>query len=915
MSKNPEAKITVKMFNDDFKKGAKELTKESQTISREFKLQSEQMKLTATETEKLQAKMDFLSKKHDVAKRSVQEHEQAYEQAKSMFGENSKAAEDMAKKLDNARIDEQKLANEIELTNRKLKDQQTEAGNTASKIDEMGEKISNVGSKMKDVGDGMTDAGARMSAGITAPIVGIGVAAKSAWEEIDNGLDTIVSKTGATGEVLESLEKSFDNVYRNNKFDAQQVGDAVGEVNTQFALMGEELDNASVKMLRFADINGADVAGSSIKSKQAMSMFNLEAEDLDMVLDSVTKTAQNTGQSTDKLFEVVTKGAPQLQAMGLDFAQSVEVMGNFEKAGIDSSTAMSYLSRAQVEFAKDGKKMQEGLEETIAKMKGAKDETEALELAAETFGTKGATRMYDAIKNGAFEFDEFANAATNAQGAVDQTFEGMEDPIDSVSIGMNNLKAAGADLFGMLQELLLPVGLRLIEMLQGAVEWFMGLSDNMKTTIIVVAAIAAAIGPLVLWIGTLVSTVGSAILVVGKVVSLFAKLGPIITGLKAAFAVLTGPVGLVIAIIAALIAIGVALYRNWDTISTKAVEIFTGLQVLITTAMDSVKTKIDNVMRTVETIFTTAMEYLSNLIGVNFGSIQDNVSLVMEGIRNIIDTVWSYIKETFNNALEFLKALFTGDFERMKEIASEQLALIKETIGFLLDDVKMIFTNAFNIIKTFVSTVFGNIKTAITSKITESKNTALTVIEALKTGFYDKVGSILTKAKDTFDKIKKAITDPIDTAKETVLGIIDTIKEAFSKMKITIPKPKLPKVSVEMKTKKILGKDIPWPDFSIEWFKTGGVFTKPVVAGNAGFGDVAEAIVPFEGSHAARIARLIAEQQNKLANGASGLIAPKQDIVIEASDVIMDGRAVGKVVWKPVKERIDYAEKENDLMR
>lgn len=879
MANNPEAKITVKMFNDDFKKGANELKKESADISREFKLQSEQMKLTASETEKLEAKMDFLTKKQDIAKKSVQEHEQAYEQAKEMFGENSKAAEDMAKKLDNAKIEEAKLANEVELTNRALQSQQSEAEKTSSKFDEMGDKIKDVGSKMKDVGDGMTDAGLRMTAGVTAPILGVAAAAKGAWEEVDDGLDTIVSKTGATGEALASLEESFYNVAKNNKFTFQQVGDAIGEVNTQFGLTGTALDEATVQMLRFADINEADVAGSAIKSKQAMSMFSLEADQVGMVLDSVTKAAQNSGQSTDKLFEVVTKGAPQLQAMGLDFAQSVEVMGQFEQSGVDSGTAMGYLAKAQVVFAKEGVTLQDGLEKTVDKIKNAKTETEAMTTAAAVFGTKGASKMVAAIKDGSFEFEQFANATSDAAGSVDSTFEGMEDPIDNVATAMNILKIAASDLFGQLQEILLPIGLKLIEMLQGALEWFSGLSDGMKKTIIVVLGIAAAIGPLLGWLGLLVSSVGSIVTGFGTLLPILAKLGPIFTVVRTAITALTGPIGIVIAIV---IALGIVIYKNWDAIKEYTVNAFTVVKDFLSDTWTWIKDTTVSVFNgivdffkkwgsTILIILGGPIAILIALIVKNWDSIKDTTTKVFTSIKDFLAKIWDGIKTTVVN-------LVVG----MVKGAVERFNSLKSTIS-----------TVFNAIKTVASTIWSAIKTAIMTPVDSAKNLASTAFETLKNTATTAFNNLKTSAKTIFDAIKTAITSPIETAKTTVLGIIDTIKNGFKNMKITIPKPKLPKVNVSMGTKKVLGAEIPFPKFDIEWFKKGGVFNKKVIAGNAGFGDVAEAIVPFEGGHADRIAGLVAKAQNKLAESGAAVAQSVKPMYITVVSQL-DGQEVAR---------------------
>lgn len=824
MNNNPEAKVTVKMINDEFKRGAKELTDESKLLSKEFKLQSEQMKLTASETEKLEARLEFLKNKQDLAKQSVENAQSSYDKAVELFGENSKAADDLAKKLLDAQIEEQKLANDISTVNTQLDEHSKKTETSADKIKELGERVEGTGTKMKDAGDAMTDVGARMTAGVTAPILGAAAAARSAWEEVDEGLDTIVSKTGASGDALASLEGSFTNVAKTTKFDMATIGEAIGEVNTQFGLTGPALDDASTKMLKFADINGANVTDSSIKAKQAMSLFNLEADQLDYVLDSVTKTAQNTGQSTDALFDSVVKGAPQMQALGLDFAQSVEVLGNFEKAGIDSTTAMSYMTRAQVQFAKEGVTLQDGLETTIDKITNASSETEALALAAEVFGTKGAPRMVDAIKSGAMSFDDFSNASANAAGSVESTFDGMADPIDNVSIMMNNLKLAGADLFGQLQEMLLPVAIQLIGWLQQAVEWFSGLSSGMKQTIIIVLAIVAAIGPLVMWIGTLVSTLGGMVLVVGKAIPFLAKLGPIFTGIRTALALLTGPIGIAIAIITLL---GVVIYKNWDTIKAKTIQIFSAISVFFT-------------------------------------------------------AVWASMKAGFINFVSSAVAKF-GEF-RAKAQA--------------------IFSAAGSIMSNLTSSA----KAAVVSIITNLVSDGVSRFNNMKSRIQSIFESIRSTASSIFSRVKSAITNPIETAKTTVLGIIDRIKNAFTNMKITIPKPKIPKVSVSMGTKKFMGADVPVPKFDITWFKTGGVFNKKAILGNAGFGDVAEAIVPFQGSHADRIAELIAVAQNRLAN------ARTPEVIVLEGNVSIDDHVLGKVMFKKIEENMQINDDIIDLM-
>jgi phage-related protein len=166
----------------------------------------------------------------------------------------------------------------------------------------------------------------------------------------------------------------------------------------------------------------------------------------------------------------------------------------------------------------------------------------------------------------------------------------------------------------------------------------------------------------------------------------------------------------------------------------------------------------------------------------------------------------------------------------------------------------------------------------------------------LASKFKGKFGEILSTAKSKFDAAKNAILKPIESAKDKVLGIIDKIKGAFSRLSIKIPKPKLPDINVSWKSFGIGDLSVKIPKFSINWHAIGGVFEKPIVFGNAGFGDVEEAIVPFEGRHARRIAGLIAREMD------SYLQSQQTGVIQVEVPVILDGREIARGSYRYVTE-------------
>ncbi|MBC1548246.1 tail tape measure protein, partial [Listeria sp. FSL L7-1435] len=285
----------------------------------------------------------------------------------------------------------------------------------------------------------------------------LGRYALEAFREVDEGLDTVITKTGATGKAGEGLTNVFNNIAGNSKFEFQQVGDAVGEVNTQFGLTDKALEDTSLQLLKFADINGSDVTTSTMNAKKAMEAYGLENKDLAMIMDSVTSVAQITGQSVDDIFDKAVKGAPQIEALGLSFADGAMLMGNLDKAGVDSSATLSSLTKASVVYAKENKTLGEGLSELEDKILGAKTETEKINIAAEVFGSKGAPRMVKAIDEGRLSLDGLAGTAEASAGTVSKTFDETLDPIDKQDEAVNNLKITFSEFGDTISEVLTPI--------------------------------------------------------------------------------------------------------------------------------------------------------------------------------------------------------------------------------------------------------------------------------------------------------------------------------------------------------------------------------------------------------------------------------------------------------------------------
>lgn len=422
------------------------------------------------------------------------------------------------------------VATEQDLKN--LKDQMKDFGSVAA------QQIAAAGQKVKDFGDKMSSAGTALSKYVTAPIVGVGTAAVAAFTEVDDGLDIIVKKTGASGKALEDMEDAAKNLATSIPTDFRTAGEAVGEVNTRFGLVGDALESTSRKFIEFADLNGTSVSASIDTVQAAMAAFNVDASKAGAILDILNKAGQDTGTDLNKLAGDLTSNAAALQEMGFGITSATGFLANLNKNGLDASAVMTGLRKALQNATKNGKSMDKALSGLTGQIKGAKTQTEALQIATDLFGAKAAPAMVKAIQDGRLSFDQLANSVKDWNGSVENTFEATLDPIDEFKTALNELKIVGMELVQAAAPLIKSLAEGLKNAVSGLRAAWEGLSPQMQETIIKLAGVAAAVGPVLAVGGKLVDGIGGLMESIPKLISsgekLISNLGGIGTAALAA---------------------------------------------------------------------------------------------------------------------------------------------------------------------------------------------------------------------------------------------------------------------------------------------------------------------------------------------------------------------------------------------
>ena len=522
-----------------------------------------------------------------------------------------------------------------------------------------GQRLQAVGSAMKDLGGKVQNVGKELTTKVTAPIMAIGTASIMAFKEVDSAFDIVISKTGATGDALAEMKEQVTGIAETMPVSFEDAATAVGEVNTRFGVTGEQLDELSRQFLMFAKINGTDVNTSIDTIQSAMAAFGLTAEDAASVLDAFNAAGQATGVPLDRLAESVKKNSTTLQEMGLSLEDSINFLAQLDKAGVDSSTVMTGLRKALAKATKEGKPMNQALEELQDSLTGATDETEASKRAIELFGTKAGTAIAQYVRNGQLDFATLGESAQDSAGSVAGTYDQIVDPLDQLTMAFNTLKVIGMEIATAAMPFITAAMEVLRDVLTRLKEAWEGLSPAQQEMIVKIALIAAAIGPLLVVIGGIISAIGTVISVVGMLMS---------------------PIGLVVAAIAGVIAIGVLLWKNWDTVKEK-------------------------------------LEALKQKVLDEFNHIKQTIS---EAVSNAI--------AKFND----LKAKAANIFNQIKTDISNKITAVKTKVTSTIDALKSGVTSKLTAMKTAISSTFESIKSTVTDKINAAKNAVKDAIDAVK---------------------------------------------------------------------------------------------------------------------------------------------------------------------------------------
>ena len=344
--------------------------------------------------------------------------------------------------------------------------------------------------------------------------------------------------------------------------------------------------------------------------------------------------------------------------------------------------------------------------------------------------------------------------------------------------------------------------------------------------------------------------------------------------LNGAIAVLTSPITLVIAAIAALIGIGVLLYQNWDTVVEFAKTAWQGLCDFISGICQAIGEFFSGLWTKLQEIFEPIGQWFSEKFQEGW-----------DGIVNIFSNLGSWFGERWNDVTNALAEANTW--------LGEKFQSGRDKVNSAFEKVGSWFGDRWNDIKDGVKeadTWFGE-------KFESAKEKAQNPFQSIGSWFSERWNDIQSALKEIPNWFKNLFNDAMDNAKSAVQSGVDALKSIFD-FEWHLPKLELPHINI---TGGFSLNPPSFPSFDISWYARGGVFNSPSIIGVGEAGQ--EAVMPLERNTGwiSILAQKLAERM-PTNNVPTGYSLPAGDIVIQIA-----GHEFGRVAIQEINKEHERA--------
>lgn len=655
--------IEIGAETKSFKSGLSELNKSSRNLQNELKAVDKALELDPTNT-------DLIRQKQELLKKAVEETET---KVKALKAAKDKADADMQNGTEINQEEYRRLQREIATAESNLESLQ-EQSKSSNIVDGA------LGDTKKQFGDFAKKA-AVVAAGVTAVATGLGVCAKKA-DELKQSYNTLQTQTDATDEEMVGLEQSLKNIYSNNYGESfEDIAISMAEVKNQTGLAGEELEKATENALALRDTFEFEVAESTRAADMMMKQFGITSDE---AYNLIAQGAQNGLNKNDNLLDSINEYSVHFQQLGFDADEMFNMFANGAETGVfdidklgdavkefgirvkdgtaDDAFGELGLNAGQLKqaFTEGGESAKEAFTQVNQALADCDDKVLQNQIGVTMYGTMWEDMGAEAVKALSDTNGEFDKTSDN----LDKIKEIKYDDLGSALSGIGRQIETG---------LIIPIGEKLLPKLN---EFANYIKDNMPQIQTTFENIMSGIGTAISFVkdnlNIIIPILAGAVAgfvafnVLNTIVPMFLAVKAAISGTTTVQAalnavMLANPIGILVAAIAALVAAGVALYMNWDTVKEKCIELFNSISEIwenikaaISTKIEEIKTAISSKIEEFKTIAKNVFEAFKQGVIEKFVQILDDVKTSILAIKTAITDKINDFKEIGKQLIEGL---------------------------------------------------------------------------------------------------------------------------------------------------------------------------------------------------------------------------------------------------------------------
>lgn len=843
--------------------------------------QTDIVKLNKDRQQELVQQLEKWKAKQAELQGKVQATKEAIKQSTAATGENSDETKALKGELAQLTKEEKEAAEQVGKTEDKLSRQTVAVNKSEQALAELQGELKETNKQLKNAAwdewtkkadkatEAMDNVGKKMMVA-TGAIVGVGAAAIKTTADFDAEMSTVQSISGATGDDLEALRDKALKMGSITAFSASEAASAM-EYMAMAGWTTEDMLDGIAGVMNAAAASGEDLALTSDILTDGLTAFGMSAADSAHFADVLVKAGNSANTSVSMMGETFKYAGAVCGTLGISVEDAAIATGLMGNAGIKASQAGTALRSGLTNLVKPTKQMAEAMEkygvniqttddgsvDFMATMKnvraalGGLDETTRAAAISTIFGKEAMSGWAAIVTASDKDFDSLTEAIYNCEGAAEAA---ADVKLDNLSGQITILKSTIEGIAIQNGDLLMPTIRNVVAKIQEWATAFAEADEDTKKTIVTIAGVVAAIGPLILG-------VSGAIKAVKNVVGAFKNMKTMLTTLKVA---LGGPTLAVAGIVAAIATLVAAFMHLWNTnegfraaitaIWNEITGTVSGFIQGIQERLNGMGITFESVSAAITTIWNAMCEFLAPVFEGTFQMISDILTWATDTLLGIWDFwaalfqedwegVWNAVQSLFVSLWQFIKDFLTTTLDTMKAAADVVLGWFGTDWNTAWTSICDFFTGLWEGVKTTVAGIWDGIKTA-------ASNT------------WD---SIKTTATNTWEAIKAAIIDPITAAKDKVSEIIDNILGFFD-FDWSLPKLKLPHLSITGEFN-LMPPSV--PKFSISWYKTGAIMDGETIFGMngnnfLGGGEAGqEAILPLEPFYA-RLGRMLDVKLTKL---------------------------------------------------